>query len=86
MLQGSIHYVKALQEDIPLDLLPSPPLPSQVVGDDTLALQSVLECDTEREELLRREQQLLLQMPGNGGWVDDALATCTHRMGPITAE
>ena len=31
----------------------------EVVGDDTVALQSVLESDTEREELLKREKDLL---------------------------
>lgn len=30
----------------------------QVVGDDTLAIDSVLQCDTEREELLKREREL----------------------------
>jgi len=30
----------------------------EVVGDDTTALDSVLECDVERKQLLEREQQL----------------------------
>lgn len=30
----------------------------EVVGDDTPALQSVLECDTKREELLKREKEI----------------------------
>lgn len=30
----------------------------EVVGDDTIALQSVLECDTVRENLLRREKEI----------------------------
>ena len=31
----------------------------EVTGDDTLALDSVLQCDTEREQLLSRERELL---------------------------
>lgn len=31
----------------------------EVIGDDTLALDSVLECDTERTKLLAREAELL---------------------------
>ena len=31
----------------------------EVEGNDTVALQSVLECDVERESLLRREKELL---------------------------
>ncbi|XP_046559186.1 ATP-binding cassette sub-family F member 3-like [Haliotis rubra] len=40
----------------------------EVVGDDTLALQSVLECDERREGLLREERQLNAQLntPGSG--------------------
>jgi len=30
----------------------------QVDGDDTVALQSVLECDEERERLLAKEREL----------------------------
>lgn len=30
----------------------------EVVGDDTIALQSVLECDTVRENLLKREKEI----------------------------
>lgn len=30
----------------------------EVTGDDTQALQSVLECDTKREELLKREKEI----------------------------
>jgi ATP-binding cassette subfamily F protein 3 len=30
----------------------------EVVGDDTPALESVLECDTVREELLRKEHEI----------------------------
>lgn len=30
----------------------------EVVGDDTVALQSVLECDTAREYLLKREKEI----------------------------
>lgn len=30
----------------------------EVVGDDTPALQSVLECDTVRENLLKREREI----------------------------
>ena len=37
---------------------PDPCLSSQVDGDDTLALQSVLECDEERERLLGKEKEL----------------------------
>lgn len=32
----------------------------EVVGDDTIALQSVLECDTVRENLLRREKEITI--------------------------
>ena len=35
----------------------------EVAGDDTEALQSVLECDEEREGLLRRERELLGRSP-----------------------
>ena len=31
----------------------------EVIGDDTVVLESLLECDVERAELLKREQQLL---------------------------
>lgn len=31
----------------------------EVTGDDTIVLESLLECDVERAELLKREQQLL---------------------------
>ena len=31
----------------------------EVVGDDTAALASVLECDEERETLLKRERDIL---------------------------
>ena len=31
----------------------------EVEGNDTIALQSVLECDVERESLLKREKELL---------------------------
>ena len=39
----------------------------EVVGDDTPALQSVLECDEEREKLLRRERELLAGTQSEGG-------------------
>ena len=39
----------------------------EVVGDDTLALDSVLECDTEREQLLTRERELLAAADRDGG-------------------
>lgn len=35
----------------------------EVTGDDTPAIQSVLECDTEREELLRMERELTQRSP-----------------------
>lgn len=31
----------------------------EVVGDDTVAVESVLECDVERTALLKREKELL---------------------------
>lgn len=31
----------------------------EVTGDDTVVLESLLECDVERAQLLKREQQLL---------------------------
>lgn len=40
----------------------------EVVGDDTLALQSVLECDNVREGLLRREKEITAAI--NNGLVD----------------
>jgi len=30
----------------------------EVIGDDTKAIDSVLECDTERERLLKREREI----------------------------
>ena len=33
----------------------------EVVGDDTVAVESVLECDVERTALLKREHELLAQ-------------------------
>lgn len=39
----------------------------EVVGDDTLALQSVLECDTVRENLLKREKEITTAI--NNGYV-----------------
>ncbi len=50
----------------------------EVTGDNTLALDSVLECDTERVQLLAREGELLASgdkdtagrcVPGEGGVV-----------------
>lgn len=34
----------------------------EVAGDETQALQSVLECDTKREELLKKERELSAQL------------------------
>lgn len=39
----------------------------EVVGDDTPALQSVLECDTRREELLTKERDITAAV--NAGYV-----------------
>jgi ATP-binding cassette subfamily F protein 3 len=39
----------------------------EVVGDDTPALESVLECDTVREELLRKEHEISVSI--NNGYV-----------------
>lgn len=39
----------------------------EVVGDDTIALQSVLECDTVRENLLKREKEITAAI--NSGYV-----------------
>ena len=49
---------------IPSDI--SNPILQEVVGDDTLALQSVLECDEERERLLKRERELLAKSATDG--------------------
>ncbi|EDV24205.1 uncharacterized protein TRIADDRAFT_27065, partial [Trichoplax adhaerens] len=38
----------------------------EVAGDDTAVLQSVLECDQQREQLLREEKELNLQVNSNG--------------------
>ncbi|KPJ07881.1 ATP-binding cassette sub-family F member 3 [Papilio machaon] len=45
----------------------------EVVGDDTLALQSVLECDTVREDLIRREKEITIAI--NNGSTDPSLST-----------
>ena len=37
----------------------------EVTGDDTLALQSVLECDEKRENLLRKEKELNQKINSN---------------------
>ena len=42
------------------------PILQEVVGDDTLALQSVLECDEEREKLLKREREMLAKSSADG--------------------
>ena len=39
----------------------------EVVGDDTTALESVLQCDTVREELLRKEHEISVSI--NHGYV-----------------
>jgi hypothetical protein len=39
----------------------------EVVGDDTPALESVLQCDTVREELLRKEREISVSI--NNGYV-----------------
>jgi hypothetical protein len=39
----------------------------EVVGDDTTALESVLQCDTVREELLRKEREISVSI--NHGYV-----------------
>ncbi|XP_045491110.1 ATP-binding cassette sub-family F member 3 [Colias croceus] len=44
----------------------------EVVGDDTIALQSVLECDTVRENLLRREKEITAAI--NTGSTDPSLS------------
>ncbi|XP_038215567.1 ATP-binding cassette sub-family F member 3 [Zerene cesonia] len=44
----------------------------EVVGDDTIALQSVLECDTVRENLLRREKEITTAI--NNGATDPSLS------------
>ena len=49
---------------IPSDI--SNPILQEVVGDGTLALQSVLECDEERERLLKRERELLAKSSVDG--------------------
>ena len=38
----------------------------EVTGDNTLAVDSVLECDTERVQLLAREGELLYGLRGQG--------------------
>ncbi|XP_072943679.1 ATP-binding cassette sub-family F member 3 [Epargyreus clarus] len=45
----------------------------EVVGDDTLALQSVLECDTVRENLLKREKEITAAI--SNGSADVSLST-----------
>ncbi|GBP14120.1 ATP-binding cassette sub-family F member 3 [Eumeta japonica] len=45
----------------------------EVVGDNTLALQSVLECDTIRENLLKREKEITVAI--NSGATDPSLST-----------
>ncbi|KAJ9575730.1 hypothetical protein L9F63_007376 [Diploptera punctata] len=44
----------------------------EVTGDDTLALESVLQCDTVREELLRREREISASI--NNGCTDPELS------------
>ncbi|KAF9420863.1 hypothetical protein HW555_003049 [Spodoptera exigua] len=44
----------------------------EVVGDDTVALQSVLECDTTREYLLKREKEITVMI--NTGSTDPSLS------------
>ncbi|PNF18408.1 ATP-binding cassette sub-family F member 3 [Cryptotermes secundus] len=44
----------------------------EVVGDDTPALESVLECDTVREELLRKEHEISVSI--NNGCTDPELS------------
>ena len=51
---------------IPFHRCFSIPILQEVVGDDTLALQSVLECDEEREKLLKRERELLAKSSVDG--------------------
>ncbi|RVE40913.1 hypothetical protein evm_014435 [Chilo suppressalis] len=45
----------------------------EVVGDDTIALQSVLECDIVRESLLKREKEITLAI--NNGSTDTNLSS-----------
>ncbi|CAF4775372.1 ATP-binding cassette sub-family F member 3 [Pieris napi] len=45
----------------------------EVVGDDTIALQSVLECDTVRETLLKREKEITTSI--NNGSTDPSLSS-----------
>ncbi|XP_044259705.1 ATP-binding cassette sub-family F member 3 [Tribolium madens] len=44
----------------------------EVIGDDTLAIQSVLECDTVREDLLKREKEISAMV--NSGNADPELS------------
>lgn len=41
----------------------------EVEGDDTIALESVLECDEEREKLLREEKAISLQLSSRCGYI-----------------
>ena len=54
------EYVSFHSTDVSIPIL------QEVVGDDTLALQSVLECDEEREKLLKRERELLAKSSADG--------------------
>lgn len=40
----------------------------EVEGDNTIALESVLECDEEREKLLREEKAISLQLSSRCGY------------------
>jgi len=55
----------------------------EVVGDETTALEAVLECDTERNELLEEERRL--QDEGEGGENAQRLAQIYKRLDEIDA-
>lgn len=56
----------------------------EVVGDDTLALQSVLECDEVRQRLLREEQELIARINAVGLDGDDP--STNSRLAQVYAE
>lgn len=55
----------------------------EAAGDDTTVLQSVLECDVERSELLKEEQELMQQLEGTGGDSKSAGSDASTRLSKI---
>eukprot|EP01125_Pyxidicula_operculata_P009641 TRINITY_DN3162_c0_g1_i1.p1 TRINITY_DN3162_c0_g1~~TRINITY_DN3162_c0_g1_i1.p1 ORF type:complete len:697 (+),score=184.41 TRINITY_DN3162_c0_g1_i1:47-2137(+) len=79
-----MRYISSGELNIPeIDILH---VEQEVVGDDTPAVDSVLQADLEREELIREEQKLLQATDGDPEEKDKRLSQIYMRMAEIEAD